>query len=272
MGVEEVLGHIPAAVVVVEAGSRRIVYANPRARQMTAQLDRSIPQDLTEDWEIFHHDGRPYDVDEWPLVRSLTTGEQVADEEYFNLRANGIRLYVRASSAPIVDDAGAIVGGVLVMTDVTERKAEAERLTYLAGLLDNTEDAIVAFDAEWFLTAWNAGAERMYGWTADEVLGRHTLDVARLEMSYEERVEVRHAVAEHGRWRGEVNGVTFSSGAQRTWPSTATSSAGSRVWTARCSSTSDGVGTTSSSRNSTSGVVAARQPALRAAPAPGRAA
>jgi PAS domain S-box-containing protein len=204
MGVEEVLGHIPAAVVVVERGSRRIVYANPRARQMTAQLGRSIPLDLTEDWEIFHHDGRPYDVDEWPLVRSLATGEEVVDEEYFNLRADGRRLFVRASSAPIFGDPGAIVGGVLVMTDVTERKAEAERLTYLAGLLDNTEDAIVALDAEWFIRVWNTGAERMYGWTADEVLGRHTLDVARLEMTYEERAEVRSAVAEHGRWRGEV--------------------------------------------------------------------
>jgi signal transduction histidine kinase len=36
------------------------------------------------------------------------------------------------------------------------------------------------------------------------VLGRHTLEVARLEMSYEERAEARRAVAEHGRWRGEV--------------------------------------------------------------------
>src|SRR4051812_5003104 len=204
MGVEEVLGHIPAAVVVVEAGSRRIVYANPSARQMTAQLGRFIPPGLTEDWEIFHHDGRPYDVDEWPLVRSLTTGEEVVDEEYFNLRADGSRLFVRASSAPIFGDAGAIVGGVLVMTDLTEQKAEAERLTYLAGLLGNTEDAIVALDAEWFITVWNPGAERMYGWTADEVLGRHTLEVARLATSYEERAEVRRAVVEHGRWRGEV--------------------------------------------------------------------
>src|SRR3954470_21344776 len=204
MGVEEVLGHIPAAVVVVERGSRRIVYANPRARHMTAQLGRSIPLDLTEDWEIFHHDGRPYDVAEWPLVRSLATGEEVVDEEYFNLRADGGRLFVRASSPPILGEAGAIVGGVLVMTDLTDQNAEAERLRYLAGLLDNTEDAIVAFDAEWFVTVWNPGAERMYGWTADEVLGRHTLEVARLEMSYDERAEVRSAVAEHGRWRGDV--------------------------------------------------------------------
>jgi PAS domain-containing protein len=113
IGVEEVLGHIPAAVVVVDAASRQIVYANPRARQMTAQLGRSIPPDLTEDWKIFHPGGRPYDVDEWPLVRSLTTGEEVVDEEYFNLLADGGRLFVRASSAPIFGDAAAIVGGVL---------------------------------------------------------------------------------------------------------------------------------------------------------------
>ncbi|WP_084286189.1 PAS domain S-box protein [Solirubrobacter soli] len=204
MGVEEVLGHIPAAVVVVEAGSRGIVYANPRAQRMTAQLGRSIPPDLTEDWEIFHHDGRPYDIDEWPLVRSLTTGEEVVDEEYFNLRADGSRLFVRASSGPIFGDSGAIVGGVLVMTDMTEQKAEAERLTYLAGLLDNTEDAIVAMDERYLLTVWNKGAERLYGWRADEVVGRPVSDVARTNLSEAQRTELRRELAANGRWRGEV--------------------------------------------------------------------
>src|SRR3954452_11316025 len=204
MGVEEVLGHIPAAVVVVEAGSRRIVYSNLRARQMTGQLGRSIPLDLTEDWEIFHHDGRPYDVDEWPLVRSLTTGEEVVDEEYFNLRANGSRLFVRASSTPIFGDAAAIVGGVLVMTDLTEEKADAERLTYLAGLLDNAEDGIVAMDERYLFTIWNKGAERLYGWRAEEVVGRHANDVARTTISEAQRTELRRELATSGRWRGEV--------------------------------------------------------------------
>ena len=97
IGVEEVLGHVPAAVVIVEAGSRRIVYASPHARRMTAQLGRSVPPDLTEDWEIFHHGGRPYETHEWPLVRSLTTGDEVVDEEYFIALADGSRLFVRAS-------------------------------------------------------------------------------------------------------------------------------------------------------------------------------
>jgi PAS domain S-box-containing protein len=205
MGLKRLVAQMPAAVMVVEAPSGRIVHVNARAREMTErQLGRPIPPDLTPHWGMFHPDGRPYAMDEWPPVRSITTGEEVAGEEYFNVLADGSRMTVRCSSSPIYDNDRRIVAGVLVMTDVTEQKLQEEHLTYLAGLLDNTEDAIVASDSAWLVTMWNKGAERLYGWTADEVLGRHTLDVAHLEMSYEERAEVRRAAAEDGRWRGDV--------------------------------------------------------------------
>ncbi|HEX7299716.1 MAG TPA: PAS domain-containing protein [Solirubrobacteraceae bacterium] len=205
MGLARVVAQMPAAVIVVEAPSGRIVHVNARARDMAErQLGRPVPHELTPDWEIFHPDGRRYAMKEWPLVRSITTGEEVVDEEYFNVLPDGGRMTIRCSSSPIREDEGRIVAGVLVMTDVTEQKRQEERLKYLAGLLDNTEDAIVALDAEWLVTVWNKGAERMYGWTADEVVGRHTLEVAYLDMSDEERAAVRHVVAEHGRWRGEV--------------------------------------------------------------------
>jgi PAS domain S-box-containing protein len=205
MGLELVVAQMPAAVVVVEAPSGRILHANARANDMTErQLRRPLPPELTSDWEIFHLDGRPYGMEEWPLVRSITSGEHVVDEEYFNNLPDGGRMVVRCSSNPVYDDADNIVAGVLVMSDVTEQKERDERLGYLAGLLSNTEDAIVALDAEWYVTVWNRGAERMYGWTAAEVVGRHTLEVARLEMSDEDRAEVRRTVAERGRWRGEV--------------------------------------------------------------------
>ena len=66
-----------------------------------------------------------------------------------------------------------------------------------------------------------------------------------------------------------MNGVTRTSRAQRTCPSTATSAAGSRSCQARCSATSRGSGIVSLSVNSTSGAAAARQPALRFADRPG---
>jgi PAS domain S-box-containing protein len=205
LGLEEVIRYLPTAVVVVEVGSGRIVHCNARALEMTErQLGRPMPSGLTDDWEIFHADGRPYLTEEWPLVRSMASGENVVDEEYFNVLPDGSRLVVCCSSSPVYDDKGGIVAGVLVMDDVTERKHAEERLGFLAGLLDHTDDAIVALDAQWYVTVWNKGAERMYGWTADEVLGRHTLEVAQLDISYEDRADIRREVAERGRWRGEV--------------------------------------------------------------------
>jgi PAS domain S-box-containing protein len=202
LGFEKVVQAAAVSIAVIDA-SGRVIHSNERARALMAELGYEMPVDLDRAIDIFHADGRRYEHDEWPAVRSLTSGEEIV-EEFFYAVPGGGRLWIRCRSWPVRDVAGEIVAAALTMTDVTERRREEARLAYLAGLLDNSEDAIVAFDAEWFVTVWNAGAERMYGWTADEVLGRHTLEVARLEMSYEERAEVRRAVAERGRWRGEV--------------------------------------------------------------------
>jgi PAS domain-containing protein len=86
------------------------------------QLGRSVPEALDDGWEIFHADARRYATEEWPLVRSITSGEEVVGEEYFNVLADGSRLIARCSSSPIYDDRGEIVAGVLVMEDVTGQR------------------------------------------------------------------------------------------------------------------------------------------------------
>jgi PAS domain S-box-containing protein len=205
LDLDQVLQHLPAAVVVVEAPSGRIVHANARARDMTErQLGRPIPPELADDFEIWHPDGRPYAMEDWPLVRSITSGEQVVDEEYFNVLADGSRLVVRCSSSPVYDDERRIVAGVLVMTDITEQKDFEARLTHHARLLENTEDAVIALDPAYIVTSWNHGAERMYGWTADEVLGRDSREIARSELGEEARVESRRQLLETGRTRVEM--------------------------------------------------------------------
>jgi PAS domain S-box-containing protein len=79
-----------------------------------------------------------------------------------------------------------------------------ERLALHELLLEYTEDAIVAVDRDWLVTVWNKGAERMYGWTAVEVLGRHVPSFVRMDLDEHERAELRREVAERGRWRGEA--------------------------------------------------------------------
>ncbi len=68
-----------------------------------------------------------------------------------------------------------------IATDITERKRAEEQLIYQAALLANVNDAIVASDAQYRLTAWNAAAESLYGWKVEEVLGRNGLEIVRTE-------------------------------------------------------------------------------------------
>ena len=79
----------------------------------------------------------------------------------------------------------------------------ADQLPYLGPLLDHTEDAIVAWDADWRVTVWNEGARRMHGWTAEEAIGRPET-FFRLGESDAQRRDRRSRLAEYGRWREEV--------------------------------------------------------------------
>jgi PAS domain S-box-containing protein len=127
------------AIAVIDAPGK-VIYSNQRAGALMRDLGNEMPADLDRAIDIFHPDGRRYEQHEWPAVRSLTSGEEVV-EEFFYAVPEGGRLWVRCSSWPVRDSAGEIVAAALAMTDVTERKREEGRLAYLAGLLNNTEDA-----------------------------------------------------------------------------------------------------------------------------------
>ncbi len=104
---------------------------------------------------------------------------------------------------------------VAIYDDLTERKRAEEQIAYLAQLLATVNDAIVASDAEYRLTAWNAAAESMYGWKAEEVLGWFELDITHTEFLGVDKAEMLRAIAERGSWRGEVtqtrkDGTRFS--------------------------------------------------------------
>jgi PAS domain-containing protein len=111
---------MPAAVIVAEAPSGRIIFRNRRAQQIGEQsLNRSRPTRPTKledagDYEIFRPDRRPYEMEEWPLMRSIRFGEEVRDEEFVYPLADGTELLVRCDSSPVYDDEGRIIARVLI--------------------------------------------------------------------------------------------------------------------------------------------------------------
>jgi PAS domain S-box-containing protein len=87
--------------------------------------------------------------------------------------ASTVRCRVSVSAEPL-QGAGEPVFLVAIAEDISEVHAREveEKLGYQARLLDITHEAVIAFDAQQRISYWNRGAERMFGWTADEVRGK----------------------------------------------------------------------------------------------------
>jgi diguanylate cyclase (GGDEF)-like protein/PAS domain S-box-containing protein len=115
--------------------------------------------------------GEPIGEDEWAMARALRHGETCRDEEIDIETFAGVRKTILNYALPFFDDDNQALGAVAVNVDITDRKqAELDR-SRLAAVLDSSQEAILGKDLQGRITSWNTGAERLYGYRAEEVIG-----------------------------------------------------------------------------------------------------
>jgi two-component system cell cycle sensor histidine kinase/response regulator CckA len=95
----------------------------------------------------------------------------------------------------------------VVARDITGRQKAEERIREQAALLDKANDAILVRDMDGCIAFWNLGAQRLYGWTPREALGRKARELL-YKSPPPDLTEAYRAVLERGEWDGELNQVT----------------------------------------------------------------
>ena len=188
---EEVLRQMPAAVLIAEAPSGEIIFRNRLVQRIRERSLRQAWATHLEDagaFQIYHLDGRPYEMEEWPLMRSIREGEEVKGEELIYPLADGSELVLRCDSSPIYDDdEGRIVAAVAVSYDITEQKRAEEGLREsgrrIENILESITDAFYTLDREWCFTYINERGvhylERVNGaeLTREDLLGKSIWEV-----------------------------------------------------------------------------------------------
>jgi len=106
---------------------------------------------------------------------------------------------------PIRDSNGRISKVAVFALDITERIQSETQLRQQAALLDIASDAILAKDLESRIVYWNKGAERIFGWTSEEVKGKTTFEVLYPKPYVAEGLEARKLTLEYGEWKGDLH-------------------------------------------------------------------
>ena len=124
---QALLMHVPVAVIFAEAASRRVLLWNQRVEEILGSTPHGITLRGGSEFLASHPDGRPVELHETPIERTLR-GEVVLGDEFQIVRHNGTIVWIRVHGAPVRDTTGAsIIGGVVSFSDVTEqRKIEEE--------------------------------------------------------------------------------------------------------------------------------------------------
>jgi PAS domain S-box-containing protein len=132
-----------------------------------------------------------------PYVEKVLSGEPTEYELEIRFTGVGAR-YLRGIYTPEFDAAGAVDGWIASLIDVGERRRGDEVRRQLASIVDSSGDAIFSEDLDGVIVSWNRGAERLYGYSAGEAVGRSIALVVPPELRGEEPVILaRIAAGEH---------------------------------------------------------------------------
>jgi two-component system, cell cycle sensor histidine kinase and response regulator CckA len=168
------------------------------AEEMAGQsIYRLIPRELHET--------------ERDTLRRVSRGEPVEFSETERIRKDGRRIHIALTVSPIRDSSGVVVGASSIKRDISRQKRTDAALALatakshdLALALDAAQTII--HDPDGRITYWSSGSARLYGWTAEEAVGRLSQELLQTVFPAD-KDEIKTLLLARGRWEGELTHI-----------------------------------------------------------------
>jgi PAS domain S-box-containing protein len=184
-GIQHILEALPEPIYTTDA-SGRITFYNSAAAAMWGVRPELGKSEFCGSWKLYRTDGTPLPHDECPMAIALKEQRPNRGLEAVAERPDGTRIPFLAFPTPLFDVAGNLIGAVNMLVDLTDLAVADEAAQRFAAIVESSDDAILAKDLNGTIISWNPGAERLFGYTAAEAVGKPVAMLIPLDRHNEE--------------------------------------------------------------------------------------
>ncbi len=170
----QILENLPVAVYICDERGYITEY-NQAAAELWGRFPEIGKDMWCGSWKIYAADGQKMDLGDCPMAIALREGRTVTGHEIVIERPDGVRRLIAPHPAPIFNKAGALTGAINMLQDITESRRSEQETAHMAAIVASSDDAIIGKNLNGIVTSWNISAERIFGYTADEMIGQSIL-------------------------------------------------------------------------------------------------
>jgi PAS domain S-box-containing protein len=122
------------------------------------------------------------------IINKIRKGERIQHYETIRKTKEGLNIFVSLTVSPIINRKGEIIGASKIARDITRQNIAEEKQAMLAAIVDSSDDAIISKNLNGVILSWNQGAEKTFGYTEKEIIGKHIFTIIPERLRSEEEL------------------------------------------------------------------------------------